>query len=590
MIRPRVRPCKSAGPRLQSRARMSRTLFWYIFKDLLRIFLMTSGALAGIMSFGGLLRPLTQNGLDGPQVALLLANFMPAMSTYSLPVAALFATTMVYGRMSADNEVTACRASGIHFVALTYPAFLLGLVVAAASLYLLCFTVPAATMKVEHVIESNLAKVITHEITQTHRVRFSDTCTIFARDAYLPPPVPGGNPREQAVVLREALIVTYAAPPGKPKWYQQPKDFWSSSEAVAKIVEDPEDGSASLRVTLTDGVVFPREVGTAKATQGGAAVAAFGPMLIPSRVGEKTKFLDVFKLKQLQRDPSRGQEVQQALAQFVRDDQAAAVAAGVADDLRGPGHRRELRSGLDTLVLTVPAGATVTPDPKAQGVLLITSPASGPPVRFQEESGGQVHLTYEGHACRFKAAVAGGQDADATVSVTMRDAVVDAADVPGEATDTPAPAPLDRQYAVPLAGDVAAMSSRTAEQYLAGTVGSETSRRQLRFAWFDLTNHIDSELHARAAFVVSCLLLVLVGASLGMMFRSGNFLTAFAVSVVPAMLSTVLIVTGQHTAESTPTIVTAANNPLHLGLAVIWAGNVAVGVAAAVLLLRLQRR
>ena len=43
---------------------MSRTLFWYVFKDLLRIFLLASGALAGIMSFGGLLRPVYEHGLD----------------------------------------------------------------------------------------------------------------------------------------------------------------------------------------------------------------------------------------------------------------------------------------------------------------------------------------------------------------------------------------------------------------------------------------------------------------------------------------------------------------------------------------------
>ena len=75
-----------------------------------------------------------------------------------------------------------------------------------------------------------------------------------------------------------------------------------------------------------------------------------------------------------------------------------------------------------------------------------------------------------------------------------------------------------------------------------------------------------------------------------MMFRSGNFLTAFAVSVIPAMLSTVLIVTGQHTAESTPLGVDAAHNPLRLGLAIIWSGNAVIGVAAVVLLVRLQRR
>ncbi len=92
-------------------------------------------------------------------------------------------------------------------------------------------------------------------------------------------------------------------------------------------------------------------------------------MAIPSRVGEKTKFLDVFKLKQLQRDPSRGQEVQQAVAQFIRADQAAAVADPVAADLRGPDRRTVLRSGDDTLVLSVPPGATVAAPAKDDGVL-----------------------------------------------------------------------------------------------------------------------------------------------------------------------------------------------------------------------------
>src|SRR5215213_11576282 len=100
---------------------MSSTLFRYIFKDLMRIFLLTTGALAGIMSFGGLLRPLTEHGLDAGQAARMLSYFMPAMSTYSLPVAALFATTMVYGRLSADNELTACRSAGISYISVAMP-------------------------------------------------------------------------------------------------------------------------------------------------------------------------------------------------------------------------------------------------------------------------------------------------------------------------------------------------------------------------------------------------------------------------------------------------------------------------------------
>src|SRR5436305_10681727 len=131
---------------------IGRTLFWYLFKDLMRIFFMASGALAGIMSFGGLLRPLTHQGLDLGQVIKCLNYFMPAMTTYSLPVAALFATTVVYGRLSADNELTAVRAGGISHLAIAFPAFVMGVLVAGISLVFLCFIVPSYTLRVEKVI------------------------------------------------------------------------------------------------------------------------------------------------------------------------------------------------------------------------------------------------------------------------------------------------------------------------------------------------------------------------------------------------------------------------------------------------------
>src|SRR5438046_5281967 len=80
------------GSRNQRRY-MSRTLFSYIFRDLLKIFLLTSGVLAGIMSFAGVLRPLTEHGLDAGQAAGMLEDLLPAVRTYSVPLAGLFAPT-----------------------------------------------------------------------------------------------------------------------------------------------------------------------------------------------------------------------------------------------------------------------------------------------------------------------------------------------------------------------------------------------------------------------------------------------------------------------------------------------------------------
>ena len=65
---------------------------------------------------------------------------------------------------------------------------------------------------------------------------------------------------------------------------------------------------------------------------------------------------------------------------------------------------------------------------------------------------------------------------------------------------------------------------RTAKYYirntrLYGTQGKALAREQT-FIW----NTVRSELHFRASFAMSCLILVMVGCALGMMFRSGNFL------------------------------------------------------------------
>jgi hypothetical protein len=76
----------------------------------------------------------------------------------------------------------------------------------------------------------------------------------------------------------------------------------------------------------------------------------------------------------------------------------------------------------------------------------------------------------------------------------------------------------------------------------------------------------------------------MIGCCLGMMFRSGNFLSAFALSVIPAILTITLVITGQQVSENT-----TLPNALDLGLGLIWAGNVTVLALAGTLLLRLQR-
>ena len=105
-----------------------------------------------------------------------------------------------------------------------------------------------------------------------------------------------------------------------------------------------------------------------------------------------------------------------------------------------------------------------------------------------------------------------------------------------------------------------------------------------------LKNDIVSESNSRISFAISCLILTFVGCALGMMFRSGNFLSAFAISFVPALIAITLIVAGQRVAGSVPGAYPRAENPIQLGLSLIWAGNAANLLVAGGLWWRLQRQ
>ncbi|HWB53237.1 MAG TPA: LptF/LptG family permease, partial [Tepidisphaeraceae bacterium] len=276
---------------------MSRTLFSYVFRDLLRIFLLALGVLAVIMSFGGLMRPLTRQGLEAAQIGQALAYLLPAMMTYALPIAALFATTFVYGRLSADNEITACRAGGISYLSMVMPALLLGLMVSIASLLMLCFVVPGLTWKVEELATQNLAKWIAFQIDRDHEVKRDDwPYTIFAQSAFLPETT--GD--QQIVVLSGPMIVTYdrGHVAHDKNTIHIPKNFWMAQQATIYVTNLPGD-KVELSGRTTNGTMFDRIM---KGDRGGTQEATFGPMPISVGVREHPKFMDIRQLKRLLAD------------------------------------------------------------------------------------------------------------------------------------------------------------------------------------------------------------------------------------------------------------------------------------------------
>jgi lipopolysaccharide export LptBFGC system permease protein LptF len=573
---------------------MSKTLFWYLLKDLLRIFLMTSGTLAGIMSFGALLKPLTQHGLGLGQVGQILSYFSPAMTTYSLPIAALFATTIVYGRLSADNELTACRASGISSLAMTWPAILLGLIVALVSLLFLSFIVPVFTLKVEKVIYSNIAQLIANKITRTHEISYGRT-SIFAQSAEVRPSV--GD--KQVVDLYSPMIFTYAtvdAPDAddapavksanadrndKQNKMRVPSKIWIAKRATAYISQEGE--TVRLEAVLEDGSDFPRGVG---GSQLSVQQSQFGPVDMGTPIRENTKFMDITELKRMLGNPESSRRLQATVQQFIRDEQREAYFATITKSLKDPA-LRSFRFDAETETLIV-SGSDL--EIRTRGGELVINPRTAQDiarVRVDRESktdGGPGELVSSDKAKQIRITLDPVDPAPGSTASRRMDVHVRGYDVIVEADEDPAAhETFPRSINIKMPDDLLVIEKNDVRHYLTSKAASRRDQDDLKYNYNKLLASIQSEMHSRASFAISCFILVMVGCALGMISKSGNFLSAFAVSVVPALLCIALIVTGQHVCENTP-------KSMGMGLSLIWSGNVIVLIMATVLLGKLQRQ
>lgn len=112
-----------------------RILNTYITKNLLLVFSASIIVMTFLMISASVLRVLKYVQAAGFEAIfeIVLLSFPEAL-TYAMPIAILVSTTLVFSRMSAENEITAMRASGIGLWEITAPGLVLSIIVS-----ILCF-------------------------------------------------------------------------------------------------------------------------------------------------------------------------------------------------------------------------------------------------------------------------------------------------------------------------------------------------------------------------------------------------------------------------------------------------------------------
>jgi lipopolysaccharide export system permease protein len=147
------------------------TLNRLIFRELLKVFLLSLGALTGLLVTAGMVQQAALLGLSLTQTLQAVPLFVPNTLPYTIPTTTLFATCVVYGRMSHDNEVVAVRAAGVHLFHLLKPALLLGALAAAGTAALYHTVIPRSQQVLHQQLAANPEELVYNLLRRDRCVR-----------------------------------------------------------------------------------------------------------------------------------------------------------------------------------------------------------------------------------------------------------------------------------------------------------------------------------------------------------------------------------------------------------------------------------
>ncbi len=124
-----------------------RKLNQYLVKDYLTVFAVAMLLITFAFCIGAIYKVIDYmaRGLSIEIVGRFFLNNIPYSLAYSIPISALFATLLVFGRLSSDSEISAMKSSGLSMWQIASPIVLISLVLVGICLYNNCVVYPSTT-------------------------------------------------------------------------------------------------------------------------------------------------------------------------------------------------------------------------------------------------------------------------------------------------------------------------------------------------------------------------------------------------------------------------------------------------------------
>jgi len=527
-----------------------------------------------LMTVLAIMEPLRKQGLATSEVASLFIYTLPVMLSLTLPFAALFAATIVYGRFAQDREMLACNASGISKVVLLKPAIVLGIIVTLTTLVLANFVSPLMARKAEMTIVKNIRRIAYHKIKKEGSVELGKDIMVHASR------VDEKNNLLIGVVAGRKTVIKDPDGRSIPSM-----SLITASSAYLEVNHDEELDEFYISVMLTD------QHGPVSNRRDGAKIIherlPFQHIKIPKQSSDRPAFYEWSQLISTLKNPTQHGKIQAKISEIVRKVRENRVLNTIADVINSGEPYKNLYKGDMQYAL-------FAHKVEVSGNTARLFSEKGNPhgrVKLQILSDGVVVKEITADSGRVVAR-ADFLDQKSELKIPLSGNVV-----VSEGGIMSRPGGWDNAQGIPLPKDPMLPVTKTLaeRQELFGRVYSNpeayTKDPKILVKLEELKKsrvpkiigEIIAEMHLRIAFGLSCMLLVTLGAALGVIFKGGQVISAFAITVVPAAGLIVMILMGKQ-------LIANPKASDLLGFFAIWGGIVVMGIINVAVFYRLSRK
>ena len=529
------------------------TLHRYIFRELFKVFILAAVALTLILSLGSILRPVQEFGVGPRQVVHLMGYFLPITLTFVLPIAALFAGSLVYGRFAGDNELDACRASGISLLTLIYPGMALAIIVAIANLLLSFHVMPAFVQRAEKSLKADAKQIVFRNIERKGYYRPKDGKYLIYADQ-----TDSQNDTLAGVVVVEvkgsAVERVIAAESAKVRFNPHRK-----FNEVQIILHN------TSQIGLSDDSWF-----------------SFERMSIskefPSLMSDNIKFKKIDKMKEIVSNPVIFSPIDKlarhTYAQFTTELLAEDISAKISENTE------TLYSllGEPTSIAFTASNCVAKDDKKIEltgdVVIIESNTASRQPLRTLQSTKAWLYLEGDELAPTLTMDIYSPtwQQAVGERGVAARE-IIRGLILPQTVTDNF----KTENILASIEPDVVSSALRGGSSLKLATL-QDNLHRKIRKTLLD----IKAEIHSRLVFGIGCISMIMIGIGLGIIKKEGHLLSAFGASCVPAAVLIVCIMMGKNVTKN-------LGSQAGSGIFLMWLGLIVLSLLAGFLYRKLLK-